>query len=541
MKFTQYIKQLISTEKKYRNELKEIRNQILNRFIYICAIIGFFAILVGSREAYIQGMWHFSLAYILIYLIMLVSLAFPEKIPYRIRALVPLIVMYAISVIVMFRVGLSGVGMELLIVVCFITAILFGFKIGIYSILFSIITIALVCAAIVSGLIEIKPEAMMNSITINAWVTTGFAFSVVVAVLLMAPILLQDRLYALIENEKINTKRLEESREKYRHLVEHAPSGICEIDAATGKLLFVNDVICEYLGYSREELLGENVGRFISTNDKDQYNERLKSLKENIEPTENEYQITIKDGKKIDVVIYPRPTYIKGKITSVTYVIHDITERRNYERKLISSIHEKEVLIKEIHHRVKNNMQVISSLLHLQSDQITNDEDRKYFLNTENRIMSMGLVHEKLYQSENFASIDMEDLVNSLISSLADSIVMPDKKVKIDIDIKNISLSIEQAIPCLLILNELVTNAIEHAFINNEIGIISIKLSKDDEDRYTLEVKDNGRGLPGHFSIEDTKTLGIKLINALVIQLKGNISYSHEDGTSFKVSFNENS
>ena len=187
---------------------------------------------------------------------------------------------------------------------------------------------------------------------------------------------------------------------------------------------------------------------------------------------------------------------------------------------LQESIQEKEVLLKEIHHRVKNNLQVISSLLNLQSMYIKDKEAFDVFKESQDRVKSMAMIHEKLYQSGNFAEIDFSQYIKNLTSSIYSSYGMDTKLIKLKISAENIFLDINNAIPCGLIINELVTNAIKHAFPSGRSGEINIKFSRIDN-KYILSVQDNGIGLPDSFIIEKTESLGMQLIYSLVSQLEG--------------------
>jgi two-component sensor histidine kinase len=209
------------------------------------------------------------------------------------------------------------------------------------------------------------------------------------------------------------------------------------------------------------------------------------------------------------------------------------------------SLHEKEVLLKEIHHRVKNNLQIISSLLNLQADQIDDITFKEKYRVSRDRIRSMALVHEKLYESDNLALVDFGDYVNSLANSLNASYNPDNSQITMAIKMKEGTglFKIETAIPCGLILNEMLTNCFKYAFPNESAGKIDVFFGnvgkKGAEPLYMLEVKDNGVGIPGNINIESAETLGFQLIAMLSDQLSGKLTVNRKDGTTFTLTFSE--
>jgi two-component sensor histidine kinase len=215
----------------------------------------------------------------------------------------------------------------------------------------------------------------------------------------------------------------------------------------------------------------------------------------------------------------------------------EIAERRRAEERMAASLLEKEVLLKEIHHRVKNNLQIISSLLNLQSDNIDLADPARTFRESQDRIRSMALVHEKLYRSGDVARIDFREYVESLTAGLYRS-YFPGPGVRIFADVENVSLDIDLAVSCGLIINELVSNALKYAFPEGRAGEIHVSLAGDG-DSYTLTVSDDGVGLPPGLDFRDTPSLGLQLVNTLVGQLEGTIELDSAEGTRFKITFAE--
>jgi len=221
-------------------------------------------------------------------------------------------------------------------------------------------------------------------------------------------------------------------------------------------------------------------------------------------------------------------------------IVHteDITENKEAEERTKTSLREKEALLKEIHHRVKNNLQIISSLLNLQSKYVQNEDALVALRDSQRRIKSMALVHEKLYQSEDLARIDFKEYISSLVSHLLRFYQVTEEKVKLNMDVEDVFLNIETAIPCSLIINELVSNSLKHAFPGDRGGELIIRLSKDNG-YYSLELSDNGIGFPRDIDFRKTDSLGLQLVINLVEQLDGEIEMVSEKGVTFNITFSQ--
>jgi two-component sensor histidine kinase len=215
----------------------------------------------------------------------------------------------------------------------------------------------------------------------------------------------------------------------------------------------------------------------------------------------------------------------------------EIAERRAAEEQIKASLKEKEVLLQEIHHRVKNNLQVISSLLNLQSSYLQDPHALGIFKDSQNRVRSMALIHEKLYQSENLARIDFGDYIRDLASYLFRSQNAFARGITLNVQTDNISLDIDAAVPCGLIINELISNTLKHAFPCDQPGETRIEFLKRPDGQSSLIVADNGIGFPQELNFRETQSLGLQLVNTLVNQLDGSIELYHQHGTIFKISF----
>jgi two-component sensor histidine kinase len=229
-------------------------------------------------------------------------------------------------------------------------------------------------------------------------------------------------------------------------------------------------------------------------------------------------------------------------ICGVVVNVRDITERKQAEDKIRQTLKEKETLLKEIHHRVKNNMSVISGLLYLMSDRIEDETMKGLFEESRQWIKSMALVHEKIYRTENLARIDFSDYIHSLVHDLLSSYHAKGREISTKINVRDIVLDINTAIPCGQIINELITNAMKYAFPEKTGGEIGISFTKTDH-VYTLIVKDNGIGLPVGFDHTKTNTLGLQLVDALTRQLRGTLQFRSDaaarQGTEVIITFRE--
>ncbi|AFY82184.1 PAS domain S-box protein [Oscillatoria acuminata] len=221
-------------------------------------------------------------------------------------------------------------------------------------------------------------------------------------------------------------------------------------------------------------------------------------------------------------------------------VARDITTRKQSEQQIKASLHEKEVLLKEIHHRVKNNLQIIHSLLKLQSSYTKDPQALQMFRDSQNRIRSMALIHELLYRSHNLASINFAEYINQLTTNLLRAYnITVHSQPEILINVDAIELGIDTAIPCGLMINELITNAFKYAFVDGFKGRISIDFHKDGSDTYELKIADNGVGLPADLDFRNTESLGLKLVCNLTRQLDGEISLDRSQGSCFTIRFQE--
>lgn len=239
------------------------------------------------------------------------------------------------------------------------------------------------------------------------------------------------------------------------------------------------------------------------------------------------------DIKNIFVTVAIIPGTTKSLVS-----LQDITYNKAIENDLKISIKEKDTLLREIHHRVKNNLQIISSLLSLQSSQIEDKEALEVFKEGQNRVRSMAMIHEKLYKSDEMARINFSEYIKDLSESLFYNYHVEHNKIKLNTNIENIYFDVDTSIPCGLIVNELLTNCLKHAFPNNKNGEIILDL-EDNQGTYILNVTDNGVGFPDNIDYTNTQTLGLQLVTNLVNQLDGTMELINNGGTSVTIQFKE--
>ena len=212
-------------------------------------------------------------------------------------------------------------------------------------------------------------------------------------------------------------------------------------------------------------------------------------------------------------------------------------ERMQAEDEIKKSLKDKEILLREIHHRVKNNLQVISSLLYLQSKKVHDGFINDALLESQQRIKSMVMIHERLYKSDDMTGINYGEYVNELTNTLFRSYRLDSSKVKLQLDVGQIRFDTDTAVHCGLIINELVSNSFKHAFPDNRSGLIRISLNCDRDNKFTLIVSDDGVGLKDDFDLEKSDTLGIQLVKTLTDQLGGTVEMHKNAGTTFKIEF----
>lgn len=343
-----------------------------------------------------------------------------------------------------------------------------------------------------------------------------------------------------ITERKKAQKKIEESEKRWQKLVKQNPQPVQIVQ--DGVIVFLNQAGADYYGASSpEEVIGKPILDFPHPDYLEKVKQRKVQLEGNnqVEPTE--LKIVDLNGKERIVEAYSIPVNYKGR-DAIQTVIHDITELKEKQKTIGRSLKEKEMLLQEIHHRVKNNLAMISSMLELQIMQSNEQAAINALRDSQLRIQSIAIIHEKLYQSESLHKIGFDKYLGELVETIKKMYSDVDGNVETVYDLDHVTLGIEQAIPCSLLVNEVIVNSFKHAFPNYKEGTLRLKLDYDEPD-LKLEIEDDGVGLPDDFDIQQQDSLGMTLIQALANQLEGEISLSSnsgKEGTKFELSFKKN-
>lgn len=336
---------------------------------------------------------------------------------------------------------------------------------------------------------------------------------------------------------------LDQQEEIFRNAFEHTAISKC-IVAASGKFLKVNRSMCELLGYTEEEFLQLD---FQTLTHPDDLRVDLQKVEQALQGEMNRYELEKryihKDGRIVWGLLSVSLTKSSTHDDCVYFIseIQDITARKAAEEELQASLEEKEILLKEIHHRVKNNLQILDSLLWMQYRRIDNDAAKSVLLEGRNRIRSIALIHEKLYSNKSLATIQMADYIPSLLAYLLES-QTSQANVQVRTDINQSSVDINRALPCGLIINELVSNSFKYAFPEGRTGTIEIWFGISPTNTYRLVVRDDGIGLPENLDLNEISSLGLILVTNLTRQLRGNlqIQSDRDKGTEILIEFPTN-
>jgi PAS domain S-box-containing protein len=333
----------------------------------------------------------------------------------------------------------------------------------------------------------------------------------------------------------VGQSALRESEQRFRGAFQYSAMGMALVSPG-GEWLQVNRALCDLLGYDEIELKRITFQDITHPDD----------LATNIG-----YMTDVLEGRRTHYHMEKRYFHKRGSVVwvllSVSVVrdeqgtplhfvslLQDITERKLAQAALEASLAEKETLVQEIHHRVKNNMQVISSILRLQSRYVADPHYRAMFDECRDRIRTMALVHEKLYRTTNLATLDFGEHLRELAQLSRSTLKMPEERVEVSFDVDDVEMGVELAIPLGLIANELVTNAFKHAFVGRPGGRIAISLEQTGQ-RLALSVDDDGCGLPPDFDVTTAPSLGLRLVRTLVGQIGGSLAAASQDGTRIHV------
>ncbi|MDP3623942.1 MAG: PAS domain S-box protein, partial [Methanobacteriaceae archaeon] len=384
---------------------------------------------------------------------------------------------------------------------------------------------------------ELKKEGRVTDYEIETISKKGKVVNVILSASLKDDVL--SGMFMDITDRKKYESKLKESEMQISVIFNTVSSGIVLVDSE-GLIQFANQHLSELFGLTISELTKMSYLDLISSDQRKIGEESMIKLINgetdfiHLERLYERKDHSIFWGEISGSRILNEDGTLKGLIGVIT----DISDRKQADDDLKESLKEKEVLLREIHHRVKNNMQIISSLLNLQIQFEDFDETVSVLRESQGRIKSMSIVHEKLYRSDSFTKINFKDYLTSLISDIFYSYGVNKGLIVWDLDIEDVHMGFDTAIPLGLIINELVTNSVKYAFPEGRKGKIKIKLKTKDE-KYFLTVMDDGVGIPDNIKPEETETLGLQLINSLINQLDGDMELFKSPGTKYKITFQE--
>jgi PAS domain S-box-containing protein len=340
-----------------------------------------------------------------------------------------------------------------------------------------------------------------------------------------------------IELEQM-TETLHESEERFKALTEGTSDWIWEVDE-NAIYTYVSPKVKDLLGYEPKDVIGKKPFDFMPQEEARRVAEEFGEIVKAKRPMERLENINLhKDGRLVVLETSGVPiSDAEGYFRGYRGIDRDITERKRMEDRIGASLEEKNILLKEIHHRVKNNMTIIYSLLDLQSKFTSEQHDREMLNDAKARIKAMALIHEKLYRSKDMAKIDFSDYLRDILNNMFMSHLKYPGRIALKIEVRDIALGIDDAIPCGLIINELVSNTLKHAFPEGRKGEITVGMRSYDNDLIELIVADNGIGLPADLDSRKKASMGLSLVDALVNQLHGKIELHKEEGTKFRITF----
>lgn len=333
---------------------------------------------------------------------------------------------------------------------------------------------------------------------------------------------------------------LRASEEKWRALSACSPVGIFTCDG-DGRVTYTNPRCHQIADLTLEASLGEGFATVIHDEDRDRIlSEWFVQVKAG-QPCTDEFRVVDREGRVRWVRVQTAAIVANnGTLMGHAGTLEDITQQKQSEEQIKASLTEKEVLLKEIHHRVKNNLQIISSLIYLQAQRIEDPKVRQIFEDSQSRISAMALVHDNLYRSQSLSRINFSEYIQTLTASLFYTYRIQSDAVQLKVDIDDyVLMSLDKAIPCGLVLNELVTNALKHGFSEGKTGEIAVLLKKGSSDQVCLTVENDGNHLPETFELKTVQSMGLRLVHELVNQLQGHFELDKTDKTRFRITFSD--
>jgi PAS domain S-box-containing protein len=395
----------------------------------------------------------------------------------------------------------------------------------------------------------------LTSVTLVGSITAAYLAWGLVATLVKLPS--RRSLQEEIEKRRVSEEEVSKSRALFQETVTRHASEISEAKLKVSRLASIVDnsqdaiigiessgEVWEWnpsaerlFGFTEAEALGHSIGSLLSTNGSDVVDRISQSMASPYECAQFEVQCTRKNGTEVPVWLFISPvTELSDGKPGLSIIARDMSEKKQAQERLTQSLADKELLLKEVHHRVKNNLQIICSLLRLQSGYVPEGPARAMFRSSEDRVKCMALVHEKLYRSESLSRISFDGYVSELTKQLVRSHISDPRKVKLEMNLDAMDLSIDKAVPSGLILNELIANSIEYGLGADGALSLSLTLRKK-ANTAELTVSDKGSGIPKEVDVENPTTLGLRVVATLCKQLNAKLTVVNEGGAVFRFEF----
>jgi PAS domain S-box-containing protein len=350
----------------------------------------------------------------------------------------------------------------------------------------------------------------------------------------------RERMLISLVGERVDVfcKYVQATEQRFKTLVEAVQDYAIFMVDPDGRVKTWNHGAERLKGYSDAEIIGSHLDLFYPPEQAGLANKLLAHAREHGR-VESEGWRMRKDGTRFWANIVITAVFdASGRLEGFAKVTRDFSERRRHDDELRKSLREREVLLQEVHHRVKNNLQVISSLINMQLRRLDKGPMRDAFEETQTRVLAMALIHEKLYQSKDYSRVPFADYGRSLAQNVFHATGMATHEIQLDLAIDDVSLSLDRAIPCGLLINELMTNALKHAF-RDRSGTLRVALERQDDGALRLTVADDGIGLPAGFEAGRATSLGLQIVNTLARQLDAQLIVERQHGSSFQLTFSE--
>ena len=366
------------------------------------------------------------------------------------------------------------------------------------------------------------------------------------SILMFAGVILISPLFRSMAEEIVQRRQAEEALNKTGRELSNITSNLTEgvyVLNDYGHIVFMNPEAERLLGWTMDELNERGTHDLVHFRRADgtplpfEECNMHKVIASNERFSSTDEVFVRKDGTVFPISVISGPIMEDGKVVASVTVFQDITELKRIDGQLRKSLAEKEILLREVHHRVKNNMFVIISLLSLQSGSLSDPRAIEVLRECQNRIRTMLIIYEKLYRSPDLSKVDFDEYIRDLTTSLFETYSVHPGKITLDLDIAGVSIDIEKAMPCGLIINELLSNSIKYGFPEDSSGKITVSIQPAGANEIELVVGDNGVGMPEDTDMTKAKTFGLQLVNILVDQLDGKLQLNYEKGTEFRILF----